>query len=90
MKDLVLDNYDLEIRNGDFVIEDSHQQEVDLILRTTPGDWKNSPLTGADLYSYLLNENVFALKKNIRRQLSADNKELYDFRVEGGQIYIDA
>jgi hypothetical protein len=46
-KDLTLDeDDDLLISQGDLVVSDSLQQEVDLILRTSQGEWRDSPLTG--------------------------------------------
>ncbi len=45
--DLLLDDDDdLLVQQGDLVLGDSLQQEVDLVVRTSQGDWRNSPLTG--------------------------------------------
>ena len=47
MKDFQLDNnHDLKIANGDFVIADSTDQNVELIFRITPGELKEHLETG--------------------------------------------
>jgi hypothetical protein len=72
-QDLLLDeNGDLKCVNGDFAVGDANQQNVQLILATSPGDWKASPTTGAGLIkTYQGNLTGFA-KRNIKIQLEAD------------------
>lgn len=90
MSDLRLNQYDLKISGGDFVIGDTYKQEMDLILRTKPGEWKNAPLVGADVEASLLDENFYTLKRRIQNQLKYDGKELRKFQVKDGKISIDA
>ena len=55
-KDILLDNDDLLFENGDLVVDESSQQEVDLILRSNQGDWRASPLTGFGLAQRMRNQ----------------------------------
>jgi hypothetical protein len=56
-KDILLDAADdLLIQNGDLVIGDSGEQEISLLLRSNPGDWRASPLTGFGLLRRMRNE----------------------------------
>lgn len=55
MRGMLLDNEtgDLMIEAGGVVLGGTEQQTVDLLLQTFPGEWKESPLLGADLYRQL-------------------------------------
>lgn len=45
--DILLDNFDLKIANGDLVIGESNDQDMELIALTNLGEWKRAPLMGA-------------------------------------------
>lgn len=52
--DLLLDtDDDLLVERGDFVVGESDAQHLDLLLRTTQGDWRADPLVGVGLLRYL-------------------------------------
>ena len=72
-QDILLDaTGDLQCTNGDFVIGDANQQNVELILGTSPGEWKANPIVGADLIkSYQGSLDGFTVR-NIKVQLEAD------------------
>lgn len=55
MKGMLLDNEtgDLMIEAGSVVLGNTEQQTVGLLLQTIPGEWKEFPLLGADLYRQL-------------------------------------
>jgi phage baseplate assembly protein W len=77
--DILLDeNDDVRIENGDFVIGDSLDQEVGLILRMNKGELKEDPVMGCDLIR-LINSNTSEaeLKQIIKLQLARDGKS-YD------------
>jgi phage baseplate assembly protein W len=79
MTDILLDNEDnLRIENGDFVIGDSIDQEVSIILRLHKGELKEDPVLGCDLIK-LINSNITEteLKQIIKLQLARDGKS-YD------------
>jgi len=78
-QDILLDeNDDVRIENGDFVIGDSLDQEVSLILRMNKGELKEDPIVGCDLIR-LINSNITEaeLKQIIKLQLARDGKS-YD------------
>jgi phage baseplate assembly protein W len=78
-QDILLDDNDnLRIENGDFVIGDSIDQEVSLILRINKGELKEDPVIGCDLIR-LINSNTseMELKQIVKLQLARDGKS-YD------------
>ncbi len=80
--DLLLnDENDIQIANGDFVIGESLTQEVALILKSSQGEWKNDPLTGANLIQ-LINSNVdeTSLRKRVKLHLHRDNKDYNEIK----------
>ena len=64
------------IRNGDFVIGESDEQHVQLILETNPNDWKENPITGAALVKSLGGNITGFAKRNVQVQLEADGYSL--------------
>jgi hypothetical protein len=73
MKDFQLDNnHDLKIDSGDFVINDSTDQNVELIFRITPGELKEHLETGVAI-DRAINGNIDRfLDRTIRVQMAAD------------------
>lgn len=81
-QDILLDeNDDVRIENGDFVIGDSLDQEVGLILRMNKGELKEDPIVGCDLIR-LINSNITEseLKQIIKLQLARDGKNYDDLK----------
>lgn len=79
MTDILLgDNDDVQILNGDFVVGESLDQEVGLILRLNKGELKEDPIMGCDLIR-LIKSNITQpeLKQIIKLQLARDGKS-YD------------
>lgn len=72
--DFILNDTDIEIRNGDFLISDANAQNIGYILMASKGTNKEYPLTGADLlkirnapipdFRVLLSEIKAELKKD--------------------------
>lgn len=57
-KDILLDeNYDLDISTGDIEFGDTTQQDVELIMMSQKGDWKQHPTLGFGITKYI-NSNV--------------------------------
>lgn len=78
-KDILLnDDGEVVIANGDFVIGESLDQEVQIILEMAQGELKEDPLMGADLFR-LINSNATEgdLKQAVKIQLARDGKD-YD------------
>lgn len=81
MNDLLLTDFDLEIKNGDFVIGDSENQSVELLLVSSPGDWKQYPQVGCDIQKSLKGNISRFLERNISVQLQADG-----FKIDSLEI----
>ncbi|MCH4824302.1 hypothetical protein ML462_14090 [Gramella lutea] len=76
-KDILLDeNNDLKITSGDFAIGESEMQEVEMILSTNQGEWKEHPVTGANLVTQIRTTNNDArLERMLRIQMKLDGKD---------------
>ena len=92
MQDLLLDtNGDLLIKNGDLVIDDSFYQEVGILLKSAPGEFKSYPLFGVDLAAFVNDETQsITLKSKVKEQLKYDGKTLKTFEIKNEKIVIDA
>lgn len=82
MKDILLDeNGDLRIENGDLVIGDSQDQEVESVLIFNKGELKEDPLFGADLITKIKsNVSEVEIKQIIKNQLKRDGKSYEEFK----------
>jgi len=70
---------DLLIGQGDFVIKDASQQNIANILRTHKGSFKEFPILGIGLESYLngnIKINKLLLEAELEKQLAYDNFDL--------------
>jgi hypothetical protein len=73
MRDLLLDeNNDLKIINGDFIIGESTNQNVELLFRTSPGEWKEHIETGIAIQRSSNGNLDRFLDRTIRVQMEAD------------------
>lgn len=72
MKDILLENDDLQLVNGDFFVGDSQNQSVELLLKTMQGEWKQYPEAGCGLSKAQNGIIDRFLNRNIRVQLQAD------------------
>jgi hypothetical protein len=88
---LLNETNDLQIANGDFVVGESNQQDIDLLLTTKKGEWKESPLVGANLQEYLKQrEGLSGALKEVRQQLQQDGFRIKTAKIEGNNLNIDA
>lgn len=76
MTDFTLQDYDLETENGDFKISDSQSQNVELILYSKQGEWKQNPAVGCDILKAKNGVIDRFLDREIRVQLDADRFQL--------------
>ena len=69
--DIGLDEmHDFAIEYGDFKIIESTEQNIEQIMLSDKGNWKNSPLTGVGLRTWLNNEgDTTLLEQEIKQQL---------------------
>lgn len=94
MKDFKLNkDMDLEIKDGDFDIGDTDQQNIELILLTHKGNFKEYPILGVGITDYLRSPEIISrlrLENEINNQLEYDNFRIKDLDVNDLQnIHID-
>ena len=77
MKDILLDKENgIKILQGDFDVGESEIQEVGLILVSTQGEWKLSPILGPNLYRYIKSKaSKTEIDSQVRIHLAIDNKD---------------
>lgn len=90
MTDLILDgNQDLEIHNGDFVIGESTEQNVELIFISTPGEWKEHIETGISIERAANGNLDRFLVRTIRVQMEADSYKISKLTTTEAGVSID-
>lgn len=87
-QDIMLDqNYDLIIKNGDFVTGESSQQEVNLMLQTFVGNWFQYPLAGAGILQYLRgNTQAIQIEQIIKQAMILDGFTVQKISVGGSTM----
>lgn len=89
MTDILLENDDLKIINGDFALGDSTNQNVENILRLTPGELKQYLDTGAAI-DRSINGNIDRfLDRTIRVQMESDNFNISVLEIKETGLIID-
>ena len=84
-QDILLDdNNDYMIIDGDFFIENSDQQNIQLILLSTPGSWKQYPLVGASIKGDINGLFDYNMKNRIKQQLQNDGYSGINFNYNNG------
>lgn len=77
MKDIIIDDeFDLIFTNGDFLVDNSKDQSVQMLLLSAQGEWKEHPEAGADIRRAQNGVIDQLLERNIRVQLEADKFNL--------------
>lgn len=75
MKDILFENGAFLRNGGDFLVAESEDQEIDLILKSGPGEWKRTPFIGRGIVQVLRAEkNTEIVRSLIDTQLRVDNK----------------
>jgi hypothetical protein len=91
-KDIKIINNDAEINNGDFAIHNSDAQNVQDIVKSYLGHWKENPLLGAgiDLFTGSSGEEQ-EIKRRIQLHLEDDGFKVNAVRkIDNKNWYIDA
>jgi hypothetical protein len=71
--DILLDgNYDLLASGGDLVTGDVLYQQQALLLATGESEWKQSPVVGVGMDSYILDESELEVMRKTRQQYKSD------------------
>jgi hypothetical protein len=85
MIDFKLDSEgDLKIRNGDFIFDESDQQNIQDIIENAQGDYKSTPFVGVNAQKYLSGSKA-ALERNIKIQLRNDGFQTDDIVADFDQ-----
>jgi hypothetical protein len=89
MNDILLNNEnDISIVNGDFQIGDSQQQEIESILIAFKGEFKNTPLLGAEILRMLKARNTRqGITREVNEQLKYDGFQKIDFNIEDAENF---
>lgn len=92
MRDILLDQSGhLSIVNGDFAVGESTQQEIELILTTFRGEWKEHPLLGAEVQRMIkAQQGITTMRGVVREQLEMDGFKRVTFIIENNQINVNA
>ena len=74
---------DLDIRNGDFVVGESDDQHVELILASTKGSFLQSPQLGVGLPNFINKQNNSSddLRRAINVNLQADGYKVLSLTI---------
>ena len=76
VKDIELDNFDLRIVNGVFMLSESDSTHIEHLLLLDKGNLKHSPITGIGIVKYLNSpnsvNNIASLKSKMKAQLEYD------------------
>lgn len=90
MKDILLnEGMDLQFNNGDFLIGESTNQNVELLFVSTPGDWKQYLETGIAIKKSVNGNIDRFLDRTIRIQLEADGYNIEKLIISETGITID-
>lgn len=82
MDDIITQDGDLEILDGDLKVDFGDHQNIEHILRANPGDYVETPLLGVAVTKSLNGpRGVRILEKEIRSQLKGDG-----FKVDGVEL----
>ena len=86
-KDILLDDtYNLQIQDGDFVIGDSQGQEVEQILMSAPGQWRQNPTIGFNIVRFAKAPSSESERfvKELVKHLQLDGKQDIEIDVSNG------
>ncbi|MEO2080602.1 MAG: hypothetical protein ABGW88_13660 [Leeuwenhoekiella sp.] len=90
--DFLLDSdNDLLIQSGDMVLGDSQAQEIEMLLVSYKGQWKESPLTGAAIHEMIKSRSTSpAIKREINVQLANDGFKTKKVTLDFPNVTVDA
>jgi hypothetical protein len=89
VKDIILDDdNDLIVKNGDFLVRESDEQHIVLIINTFVGDWKLFPFCGVGIIRYISSSGQQqTLRRSIEVQLQADGYDKPEVLLRDNAIY---
>ena len=91
MNDILLDNYDLKIANGDLVVGNSDEQQQQLLIVCNKGDFKEKPTVCVGSYEFLKDEDMSGLLAEIKKEFERDGMQVNALATDAdGKLKIDA
>jgi hypothetical protein len=93
MNDILLNtDFDLDIQNGDFVIGRSDEQQQEVLMLATQGDFKQNPEVGIDLISFINESEIEKMVDAVREQFTYDGMKVskVSYDEQTGDLDYDA
>ncbi|MDP3679778.1 MAG: oxidase [Flavobacterium sp.] len=88
---LLADDGDMTIANGDFLIGDSEAQDVELLITSSKGAWKEHPLIGVGIAQLVKTRATeVRIKRDINEQLMLDGFINIDIDIDYPDVHVDA
>lgn len=86
------DNFDLLIKDGDFVVSPSDDHTQTIIVISSKGSFRFAPMIGVNIYTYLNSTGqADSIKRDIQQQLTLDGYRVDSINfTEDNQIQINA
>lgn len=81
---------DIQIVNGDFVIEESTQQHQLLLLMSNKGEWKQNPDRCVGVSNYIENKDNGAVSREIHTEFARDGMKITSIKVDNQNIEVEA
>lgn len=90
MRGILIDSEtgDLMIEKGGLVTGDTESQTVELVLRTSPGEWKEHPLLGADAVRQLGGTRDVMWPGRVKKMLRACGVAAKEVRVNDNEVEV--
>ena len=78
--DILLDeDFDMQAKDGDFIVGDATLQHQQLLLLSQKGEFKQSPYVGVGISNFLLDDaNVHELHQEIQNQFEIDGMKIIE------------
>lgn len=87
-KDIVM-NPDLEIADGDFVLQESENQDIQFILDAHQGEFRQWPLVGFGIEDWLLAPfDLAKFRKGVSLQLRIDGFTQHEVLYQDGELIV--
>jgi len=81
----------MRIENGDFFIGDSESQDVELLIKSSKGAWKEHPLVGVGIAQLIKTRATeVRIKRDINEQLMLDGFINIDIDINYPDLHVDA
>lgn len=88
--DFALDeSFDIKFRNGDFDLAEGTEQHILLILATSQGHWRQTPLLGADYQRNYNTNRLQNLNTEVKKHLELDGMNVNKVSITQNKIVID-